>query len=253
MTVRPNHLLEFDYFASMLIPAAFLVLGLTVLKVPEEWRGARFYVLAGLCCAVCLAPLTKPDFYRIGLIHGMAFAYAIGLAAFGIRLAARKQTLSWIVMLCLLSIASFPLTPAYPGLAWRAEYDGLESTRRIASAVELIAARLPSHAYPAFWINNIDGRFTSEYRAIMCAFQSHALSMYEYPRLDKDRVYKPGTFVILVTENQDVFEQANDSMSHAGMPLLLYAQDHIAGSKDAISYWITYAEVQTNEPAMSQK
>jgi hypothetical protein len=253
MTLRPNHLLEFDYFASMLIPPAFLVLGLAVMKVPEGWQGMRFYALLAFCCGVCLAPLWKANLYQLGLIHGLAFAYTMGLVAIALRLMVPKRNFSWAVFLCLLAIASFPLVPNYPGLAWRAEYNGFASTQRIASSIKLIESRLPADAYPAFWINNINGRFTSEYRAIMCGFQSHGLSMYEYPHLDKDRIYKPGTFLILITEDQEVFQNANDTMSHAGMPLSFYGQDRIAASTDGISYWITYAKVQADQRAVSRK
>ena len=87
----------------------------------------------------------------------------------------------------------------------------------------------------------------------MCGFQSHGLSMYEYPRLEKDRIYKPGTFLILITEDQGVFEAANYTMSRAGMPLSFYGQDRIAAGKDGISYWITYAKVQADQRAVSRK
>ena len=253
MTLRPNHLLEFDYFASMLIPPAFFVLALTVLKVPEALRGSQFYIFLALACGVCLAPLSKVNFYRLGLVHGLAFPYLIGLAAVAIGVMAPKQNSNWLLILCFLSFASFPLVPAYPGLAWRAQYDGLASTRRIASAIKLIESRLPLDAYPAFWINNVNGKFTVEYRAIMCGFQSHGLSMWEYPQLDKDRTYKPGTFLILITEDRGVFESANHTMSQAGMPLVLYGQDRIATAKDGVSYWITYAKVQSGERAFSRK
>jgi hypothetical protein len=253
MTLRPNHLLEFDYFASMLIPPAFFVLGLTVLKIPEALRGSEFYIFLALACGVCLAPLWKVNFYRVGLVHGLAFPYLVGLAAVVIGVMAPKQNSNWLLILCFLSFASFPLVPAYPGLAWRAQYDGLASNRRIASAIKLIESRLPLDAYPAFWINNVNGKFTAEYRAIMCGFQSHGLSMYEYPQIDKDRTYKPGTFLILITEDRGVFESANYTMSQAGMPLVLYGQDRIATAKDGVSYWITYAKVQSNERALSGK
>lgn len=154
--------------------------------------------------------------------------------------------------MCALSVASFALVPGYPGMAWTTEYDGLASTKRVASAISLIEERLPAEDYPVFWINNVDDRLTKEYRAIMCGFLSHGLSMWEYPRIDMQRVYKPGTFVILITEERDVFDAANQTMTRAGMPLSLSGQDLISAGDT--SYWLTYVRVEnSSQRTTSQK
>jgi hypothetical protein len=251
MTLRPNHLLEFDYFTSILIPSIFLLMGLTILKVPDTWHGPRLYFLVALCCAVCLTPLWKVNLYRVALVGGLTFTYAIGVAGVGIRLLWPNRTASWVVSLCALSVASFALVPGYPGAAWRMEYDGLASTKRIAAAIELIENRLPAESYPTFWIDNYGSRLTTEYRAIMCGFLSHGLSMWEYPRINAQRVYKPGTFVILITEERDVFDAANQTMTRAGMPLSLYGQDLIAAGD--ISYWLTYVRVENSSQRMTSQ
>jgi hypothetical protein len=241
MTLRPNRILEFDYFASILIPAMFLALGLTMFRVPDAWQGPRLYLLLAFSGAVFLAPLAKVGLYRTALVGGLTLACFIGAAAVAIRLIWPRQTASWIALVCMLPVAGFGLTPNYPGLAWRMEYDGIASTKRIAAAISRIEAKLPADAYPAFWINNVNGLLVSEYRAIMCGFQSHGLSMYEYPQIDPHRTYKPGTFVILITDDRDVFDAANQTMTQAGMPLSLYGQDLIAVGD--ISYWVTYVRV----------
>jgi hypothetical protein len=97
-------------------------------------------------------------------------------------------------------------------------------------------------AFPRFWINNTDDKFSSEYRAIMCGFLAHGvLSMYTYPELEPERVYPPGTFLIIITQKQDVFDGANQKMTQAGMPISLYAQDVIA--EGGVTYWLTYVRV----------
>lgn len=252
MTVRANRLLEFDYFASILIPPLFLAMGLTIFRVPATWQGPRLYFLVALCCAVCLTPLWKVNLYRVALVGGLTLTYAIGVAGVGLRLLWPNRTASWVVSLCALSVASFALVPRFPGIAWTAEYDGLASTKRIAAAIELIENRLPAESYPTFWIDNYGSRLTTEYRAIMCGLLSHPLSMYEYPRIDAQRVYKPGTFVILITEERDVFDAANQTLTRAGMPLSLYGQDLIAAGD--ISYWLTYVRVEnSSQRTTSQK
>ena len=45
MTIRPNHLLEFDYFTSILIPSIFLLMGLTSsrFRTPGRARASIFW------------------------------------------------------------------------------------------------------------------------------------------------------------------------------------------------------------------
>jgi hypothetical protein len=58
------------------------------------------------------------------------------------------------------------------------------------------------------WINNVDDPMTAGYRAIMCSFLAHGLSVYHLPTLDARRVYQPGTYIILLTKGSDLFEAA---------------------------------------------
>ena len=177
----------------------------------------------------------------MALVGGLTLTYAIGVAGVGIRLLWPNRTASWVVSLGALSVASFALVPGYPGIAWRAEYDGLASTKRIASAISLIEERLPAENYPAFWINNVNGRLVGESRAIMRRLPVTRIFHVGIPAIDAQRVYKPGTFVILITEERDVFDAANQTMTRAGMPLSLYGQDLV--SARGSSYWLTYVRV----------
>src|SRR5262249_26755445 len=87
MTLRPNHILEFDYFASILLPMTFLILGLTLFEIPDRWEGPQLYVPLILCCVICVIPLSKRDLYQIGMIGGtLAFSYITGLSGVGVRL-----------------------------------------------------------------------------------------------------------------------------------------------------------------------
>jgi len=241
MTLHPPRLLEYEYVASMLIPSLFLMMGLTILRVPDKWLGPRLYLLLVLCCAICLLPLWKVNLYRVALIHGLAFAYAIGVAGIGIRLFFPRTNLSWLMLLFTLSFVSFGLVPLQAGAAWQFKYNGMGQTKRIASAIALIENRLPREAYPTFWIDDYNSELAAEYRAIMCGFLAHGFSMLRYPEADADRIYKPGTFLVLITENRDAFDGANEAMIRAGMPLSLYGQDLITGG--GISYWLTYVRV----------
>jgi len=241
MTIRPTQLLEFDYFASILIPILFLAMGLTVFRVPEGWQGLQLYLVVAVSCAGSILSLWKIGLYRLALAHGLGPLYAVGIAGALMRLVLPKRSFSWILLLCALSAISFGLVPAYAGFAWKIQYAGIASTRRIGTAVTLIEDHLPSNSYPAFWIDVYNSNLSKEYLAIMCGSLSHGLSMWRYPMVDPGRVYPPGTFLILITQARDVFADANERMSSAGMPLRLYRQDLVSGG--GVSYWLTYLQV----------
>ena len=242
MTVHGGvRLLEFDYFASILIVPLFLVMGLTIFRMPESWNDARFYLLLATCCAVCVLPLSRPDLYQVAQIHGLAFTYLVGTSMMAVCVLFPGRGVSRVTLLCVFPIVSFALIPIQPGAAWRIKYDGIGLTRRVASAMAAIDRRLPADAYPVFWIANYNTQYSVEYNAIMCTTLSHVLSMKRYPEFDEDRVYRPGTFLILITENKDVFGAANEKMTNAGMPLSLSGQDLI--SSNGVSYWLTYVRV----------
>jgi hypothetical protein len=242
MTARPVRLLEFDYFASILIPFAFLTMGMTIFRVPESCSDAKFYSLLAVCCIVCVLPLSRPNLYLSARINGLAFTYILGMVMMAICIMRPAKSSSWIALMCLFPIVSCALVPTQPGAAWLTRYNGMGLTRRVASAVAAIDKRLPLDAYPAFWIDNYNSSNTAEYRAIMCAILSHGFSMQHYPEVDAGRSYQPGTFLILITENKDIFDSASEKMTNAGMPLSLYAQDLVSGG--GTSYWLTYVRVQ---------
>jgi len=247
MTISSFRLLEFDYYADILIAPLFLAMGMTIFRVPESWSDAWFYTLLAACCAVCILPLSRPDLYLTTHIEGLALSYALGVLMVAVCILFPGSTVSQFALMFVFPIVSFGLVPIQPGPAWYMKYDGMGLTRRVASALAAIDRRLPADAYPAFWIDNYDSRYTGEYRAIMCMFLSHSLSMKRYPEIDAERVYRPGTFLILITEKEDIFDAANEKMTGAGMPLSLYGQDLIAESGG--SYWLTYTRVMNGVSA----
>jgi len=242
MTVHAGfRLLEFDYYATILIPSLFLAMGVTIFRVPESWSDAWFYALLAACCAVCVLPLLRPNLYLLARIHGLAFTYTIGTLMMAACILFPRRRFSWVTLMCAFPVVSFALVPVQPGAAWVTGYDGIGLTRRVASALAAIDRRLPRDAYPAYWIDDYHSRYSAEYRAIMCATMSHNFSMKHYPDVDADRTYSPGTFLILITEHKYPFDAANEKMTNAGMPLSLYGQDLVSGGGH--SYWLTYVRV----------
>ena len=137
-----------------------------------------FWLVAGLTCAITLAPLLHPGLYR-----KLDFSAAPGLfvaAAAAIRVFQR------------LARSNADRRPALgrrkflPG-SRRRRHRPARPTRttvaiiRIARAVEVIETRLPYNQYPAFWFQ-ASGPDTLEFQGVMCAFLSHGISMLNFLR-----------------------------------------------------------------------
>jgi len=242
MTVRNNRLLQWDYFASILIPIIFLSLGVTILKVPAALSNFRYFIFLIVPCAICLSPLVSPERYQAEvLIFGLAWPYAIGITGLAARLAYPKSRRLWALCLCSLAFTSSAAIPEAPGRTWHAAYDGLAVTKRVEAAIHAIEQRVPADSVPVFWIDDYSDPMTMDYRSIMCGFVTHGRSMWHFPSVDEHRKYPRGTFLVLITRDQEVFERANKTMASAGMPLSFVGQDHIGEGEK--SYWITYTRV----------
>ena len=241
MTFRALRLLETDFYASILIPLLFLVLGLTILEVPSSLSNRAFYLWLFVVCAICLLPLTKPLRYRVMLVYSLLLPYTAGVLGVLVRLVWPRRAVTWVTLVMCLSVASFGLVPKYPGLAWTANYNGLATWTRVSESIDVIRRRIPKWQAPTFWIDDFTHPLSPEYRAIMCAVPSR-YSMWHYPKVDERVSLRPDTPVVLITDSRDVFDGANQAMTKAGMPLALYSQDFV--SRDGVSYWITVVTVQ---------
>ena len=174
LTFTAARILEFDFFASFLIPGAFIVLGVFFFRFEDRWTTPSFWLLAAVACAISLAPLAHPGLYKKPPILG-AIAPGIFLtAAFAIRMF-RTSSKAMIISAPLLAAANFCLAPAVGGIAWKDPRDGMSATTRVAQAVKIIQANLSYDQSPAFAFQQSDPD-TLEYQAIMCAFLWHTES-----------------------------------------------------------------------------
>ena len=257
LTYRPNQILQFDYYASILIPLEFLVLGVLVFEKPVAAPRWTLALLLLVAIGISVAPLWHVSFYTFGLQKERLFSrYVIGLAAIVAAFFWRHRW-AWAVGMTGLAVAGFGLTPRYPNTAWNWNHNAFGVMKRIVEAVQLVDANTPTGVFPVFWINNYDDPYTVEYRSIMCSLQSHGLSMAHYPEVDPTKRYPAGTELILITRQKDVFEAANSRMTQAGMPLRLRKQYLISGEdrerSARVSYWLTFTDVVDPTPIASQQ
>lgn len=253
---RNTHVLEFDYYVSMLIPLEFLVLAALVYDVPRGVARPRLYWVLAAGAVITIMPLMRGVFYTPGSERTLVAHYVLGLAIICAVLLWNNIG-TWACGVIGLAVVSFGLVPDHsgsawvsgfngPGSPWSSPFNGLAATRRVADAINAIDSNTPVDKYPVFWIDNYNASNTPEYRSIMCALQIHSSSMWRYPNVDPNRTYPPGTELIIITGDRDV-ESANETMTNAGMPLRMGKAQLISGEGNdpskTVSYWLTFTEV----------
>ncbi|MBK5291813.1 MAG: hypothetical protein JJE04_09085 [Acidobacteriia bacterium] len=247
MTIRQSRLLEFEYFAAILMPTLYGSLALLALKVPPKVRLLHWLAVLLASTVITSGALWGPYLYEKSLGQGMLYPYLLGLAGIAVWLVWPGRRFSWTLVCLLLAASGFGLVPGFTVMAYRAQFNGLGAYSRVAQQVQVVDEHFTSRShsadarYPKFWINNYDHANTSEYRAVMCAFSAHGFSMYTYPNVEKGRVYKPGSELVLITPSKDVFDDANQKMTAAGMPLALVGQDFVDDPDHP--NWITYVRI----------
>lgn len=246
LSIRPPRLLEFEYFASILLPGAFFTLAITLVRVPAKTSRLVFYATLTVGAAISITPLLRPNLYQTALVWELTIPAGLAILAAGSRLLNRSSTVGWAFSVLLFCASNFGLVPFY-GLAWRMDYRGRDVSERVSRAIDVIEARLPTDRYPVFWIDDFDISLSAEYRGIMCAFLTHRDSMWHFPLLDMDKHYPTGTRIILITEHRDPTKDAAALLRGARMPVGLVGQDLVEFG--GVSYWITHLEVLPREAA----
>lgn len=246
LQLRNAHVMEFDYYVSILIPLEFLALGAIFLRTPPGLASRIVYVVVGAGTAISILPLVRVGLYNVLHEESLWLHYVLGLAAIVTGLLWRSPR-GWACAVIGLAIASFGLVPAYPGVAWTSHQNGLSATERVAEAVKTIDLNTPTNKFPVFWIDDFNDPYTWEYRAIMCALHTHGWSMWRYPSVDPAKLPLPGAELILITREQNIFEGANATMTKAGSPLRMFKQQLISGEGEdpgkRVSYWLTFTDV----------
>ena len=252
-TFRPNQVLQFDYYASILMPLEFLVLGVIVFATPSL-SGRYFAAVLAAAVAISLAPLWHVTFYQPGSEKNLLWHYVVALAVI-IIVTFWRATPAWALGPIGLAIVSFGLVPRYPSNAWHDVYNGMSEFQRLADAVRCIDANTSPDKLPVLWIDNLHSHDTAEYRAIMCALQVHNISMKTYPEAEPPVKYPAGTELVIVTPEKNIFARANAVATKAGFPLALRKQVLISGEgvqvNQRTSYWLTFADVIPTNEAVS--
>jgi hypothetical protein len=235
LTIHQLRLLEFSYFASILMPGTFVVLGMWLFKPPANVP--RFLFLATLAAGgmISVLPMGFHILYALGHVVGLYGPLALVAIAAVWRWIDRSSPVFWSLSILSVCGAVTGLLPGFPAAAWVMDYDGPQTSERVSRAMDAIIARLPADQYPRFWIDNSGARLTPEYRGIMCSFMVYRQSMWGFPKVD--RTYSPGVHVFTITEQKEVTAGSLYRLARAGMAASVAGQDLI--SYHGISYWIS--------------
>jgi hypothetical protein len=240
MTLRPARYLEFDYFATFLIPGTFLVLGVSFFRIPHSSNKPLFWplfwIVLAAAIALAIAPLAKPGLYVKPPILGAVVPGLFLALAVSLRLLRPQSRAAIIPAAFAMAASCYCLAPAVGGIAWRDPRDWMAAQARIAESVRIIETRLPRDQFPAFWYPQSDPNGL-EFHGIAWSFGSHMNSMPDFPAVNSAMKYSPGQILILVTAAPGAFEIASSQL-----PLsLLWKQQVASGS---VHYWLTATQVQ---------
>lgn len=229
-----NGMLQFDYFASFLIPGTFIVLGISffdIAHLPLKWW---FWLVVASALLFGIAPLVKPGLYVKPPILGAVVPGLFFGTALVIRFSWPRSLLAMSFALLSMGASSFCLTPVIGGIAWHDPSDWMSAMRRVGTAVKVIENRLPVEKYPVFWFQQ-NSPHGLEYQAIMCAFLAHSSSMQNFPEDDPRRVFAPGQLLVLLTD-----QRPGPAPVAQTAPPLWDQRIDLAG----VTFWITAIELR---------
>ena len=144
-TIHETQLLRYDYYASILIPLEFLVLGIVVFPCCSNLtKPALWWTVAAAVC-ISLAPFWRVSFYTPGAEKNVAWHYVVGLAALTLAIV-RPRPSATVAAIVGLAVSGFGLVALFKS-GWVLESNGSAATRRVADAVRTINYRLGPGQY----------------------------------------------------------------------------------------------------------
>jgi Dolichyl-phosphate-mannose-protein mannosyltransferase len=249
MTVRQSRLLEFDYFATILLPPAYLALGVTAFRIPANSRFPWTLSISLAGAALMGLTLAFPGTYELGLKQGLLVPLLI--VAVSSALYMLWSSRAWFAIVAFFALGTAPLVPAYPRAAYAEKFDGMAAYSRVAEAIRMVDARYKADGrnQPAqFWYNdnNYEDPRIREYRSVMCGFMSHKISLKNFPAVDPPEVghLGSGTLLAIMTPKPLDSEAAPRLLSQQGFNLVPEGASQIKG-RDG-SFWITFVRLRAN-------
>jgi hypothetical protein len=254
--VKHDRVLEFDFYANVLLPSMFLALGAGMLVLPKAVGSFEFLKTLGLATAVCLLPLwirwryvELPSALPFIPPHSPLFKYylvlpaAVGSIALLVRVCALQQARIWQWTVLCYAIVGFGLVPEHTAAIWYAPYRGPALFTRVAQASDLVCMQLRPHLdkLPFIWY---DQRSPSahDYFALAPALMCGAGFDYTFPALTVPATsIPPDGLMMVLTENKEAVGTAESALGKIGLTGTLISQSKVADNK--VSYWISFLQL----------
>jgi hypothetical protein len=260
--VKGRRILEFDYYASSLLPLMFLVIGSVFLSGSSKVRLPVFLFVVGAAAVVCVLPLWKHWWYPamftdLPLAHkhpGVVNHYLLGCCAVGLtglvlRIFFRDSRLTWLACVFALCAADFGLVPAFTRATWVTGYRGAAFYERVTKAIEVVKMQTGIETPPYFWFS-LDDKENLDHRAIARTLLAHQIVDMNFPRVAPGYTIPPGSLVLILTEKQDIIDVAQNALGTLGLTGSGFTQIKITDRTD--SYWMTFVRVKQREPTHTE-
>jgi hypothetical protein len=240
VTVGKGKLLTFDYKASILLPGAFLMLALTLLRAPEGVAGWRHYATVVAAGVACAAPLARVDLYTVLDIQWLqALLLVVLLLLAAVRFWKGMTAAGWSLAMAAFAALSFGMIPKSTGTPWYSQYQGPEMSRAVARAQAIVLRRTPADTFPLFWYQDRTDRWSAEFRGVTCSMLTIVESMKDFPRVNEK--LPPGTRLFLLREQGNAIPAAQYALARAGVRAAVRSQDRVAYGDETFS--ITQFEI----------
>jgi hypothetical protein len=252
--VRGNPMIEFPYYASLLLPSAFLALGAAIFRLQERWDRSSLAILIG-ATAVLALPWWDVD-GRFWTMAGRLGASTIAILAVAALLWRSIQPRSSVALgIFLLALAAWGAVVPWTNRdfmrsrAWHTGSEARDGFLRIADALHTIEADKPDRA-TRFWID-VQERDGKELASLSSVYLfGYKLIGTNFPTLPANVQLTPGSLVVLPSDRANALELAQKALEPRHMiPALVSSQTIERGD---IKYYLDILRLerdpQTLEP-----
>lgn len=249
--------LQHFYYASLLIPSAFLAFAGQVARVVPDLSGRRLAALAGLVALLQIVPLLLPRIPALSAaetssLPPLPLALLAGLvtvAVLALRVAGTRATLALFLGLAL----SQAMVRQGGATFWKSQRYGGDAQGlflQISRGILAIERFDPSHQV-RLWYDMEEERNGVFYDALASAFLlCPRMVSGDFPDLHGGRMCDgvqlgPGVPVAVLSTDPDAFEKARTSLQGVGLSARLLAREEIAGP--ARGFAITYLRTESTD------
>lgn len=244
--IMGNPVLEFDYYASYLIPPMFVAIGSHFGSVLDRLRRAGLFLVAASAIALCSLPLWATRSHGVDQLArkgGVLVTLAVGLAwpmAVGI---ARNR--SWALPVVLAAIVGnyYLVRPD----AFEFGHSAKDAFVRITEAAQVIK-REAGNRRVRFWYSRKEKDFFEFYSLNSVYLWGYTGIGMDFPSLASGASLAPGDMIVIPSSDENVLEEGNGALKTRGLKAGLWSRKEI--HHGGVRFFLTLAEAALDVQAM---